>query len=158
MVEACKDIPFAAGDAYRSFPQFWDAKTLIDEGEIGPIRTINLYQATNEISGGGCQGLCVKGLFAGDGDIDWVTGWVVEDPATDADQGMGGYVRYANGIEAFSHCQSAAKKGIEIICTHGVFLQRLLHLQALEERRRKRTHAAGPARRRRGSLPRVEDR
>jgi predicted dehydrogenase len=121
MVEACKDIPFAAGDAYRSFPQFWDAKALIDEGEIGPIRTINLYQATNEISGGGCQGLCVMGLFAGDGDIDWITGWVVEDPATDADQGMGGYVRYANGIEAFSHCRSAAKKGIEIICTHGVF-------------------------------------
>ena len=121
MVEACRDIPFAAGDAYRSFPQLWDVKALIDAGEIGPVRTINLYQPTDEISGGGCQGLCVMNLFAGDGDIDWVSGWVRDDPATDADQGMGGCVRYNSGIEAFVHCQPSARNGIEVICASGVF-------------------------------------
>ncbi len=53
--------------------------------------------------------------------MDWVTGWVVDDPFSDDDQGMGGYVRFTNGIECFIHFKDAAKKGIEVVCSRGVF-------------------------------------
>ena len=123
MVEACasRGIAFAAGDAYRNFEQLWNARKVIESGELGEVQSINLYQATNEISGGGCQGLSVMRMFAWDADIEWVTGWVRDDPFSDDDQGMGGYVRFANGIECFIHFKEAAKKGIEVLCDKGVF-------------------------------------
>jgi len=123
MVEACRarSIPLAAGDAYRNFPQLWQAREMMDVGELGEIQSINLYQPTDEISGGGCQGLSVMRMFARDADVDWVTGWVKGDPFSDEDQGAGGYVRFANGIECFIHCKPEARKGIEVLCTKGVF-------------------------------------
>ncbi len=123
MVEECgsRGIAFAAGDAYRNFHQLWEARRVIESGDIGEVQSINLYQATNEISGGGCQGLSVMRMFAWDADVAWVTGWVRDDPFSDEDQGMGGYVRFANGIECFIHFKEAAKKGIEVVCSKGVF-------------------------------------
>ena len=124
MVEACRSrgIPFAAGDAYRNFPQLWSARAMIEAGELGEVQSINLYQPTDEISGGGCQGLSVMRMFARDAEVDWVVGWVKGDPLSNEDQGAGGYVRFANGIECFIHCRPAAKKGVEVLCAKGVFL------------------------------------
>ena len=123
MVNECasRGIPLACGDAYRSFPQFWDARRIMEAGELGDVQSINLYQPTNEISGGGCQGLAVMQMFAEDAAVDWVTGWVAGDPFSDDDQGMGGYVRFVNGIECFIHLKDTAKKGIEVLCEQGVF-------------------------------------
>ena len=123
MVKECESrgIQFAAGDAYRNFQQLWDARKIIESGELGEIKSINLYQPTDEISGGGCQGLSVMRMFAWDADIDWLTGWVRNDPWSDDDQGMGGYLRFVNGIDGFIHLQPSAKKGIEVICSRGVF-------------------------------------
>ncbi len=123
MVEECRSrgIPFAAGDAYRTFNQLWKAREMIESGDLGDVQSINLYQATDEISGGGCQGLSVMRMFAWDADIDWVTGWVRDDPFSNDDQGMGGYVRFANGIECFVHFKPVAKAGIEVLCSRGVF-------------------------------------
>ena len=50
-----------------------------------------------------------------------MTGWVKGDPASDEDQGVGGYVRFRNGIEGFIHSKRGAKQGIEILCSKGVF-------------------------------------
>ena len=123
MVEACaaRGIHLAAGDAYRNMPQHWKVKALIDSGELGQVQSINLYQSTTEISGGGCQGLSVLRLFAGDADVDWVTGWCGRDPADDDDQGMGGHVRFANGIDAFIHHKRTPLEGIEVLCSTGVY-------------------------------------
>ena len=123
MVEECakRGIPLAAGDAYRNFDQIWKAREIIESGDLGEVRSINLYQATTEISGGCCQGLSVMRMFAWDADIDWLTGWVSDDPWSNDDQGMGGYLRFANGIEAFIHHKPAALKGFEVICERGVF-------------------------------------
>ncbi len=123
MVDECasRGIPLACGDAYRSFPQLWDARAMMESGELGDVQSINLYQPTNEISGGGCQGLAVMQMFAQDSAVDWVTGWVAGDPFSDDDQGMGGYVRFVNGVECFIHFKDAAKKGIEVLCERGVF-------------------------------------
>ena len=123
MVAACaaRNIVFAAGDAYRNMPQHWKVKELIDAGELGEVQSINLYQPTTEISGGGCQGLSVMRLFADDAEVDWVTGWCGRDPWDDEDQNMGGYVRFKNGIETFIHSKPTALDGIEVVCTKGVY-------------------------------------
>ena len=123
MVEVCasRGIAFASGDAYRNMPQHWKVKRLIDAGEIGEVQSINLYQSTNEISGGGCQGLSVLRLFADDADVDWVTGWCQGDPTDDGDQNMGGYVKFANGVDAFIHNKRTPLEGIEVLCSEGVY-------------------------------------
>jgi predicted dehydrogenase len=123
MVAACqtRGIPLAAGDAYRNMPHHWRVKALIDAGELGDVHTINLYQGTGEISGGGCQGLSVMRLFADDADVEWLTGWCSDDPASDYDQGMGGHVRFTNGIDAFISNQRSILEGIEVVCAKGVY-------------------------------------
>ncbi len=123
MVEACQSrrIPLAAGDAYRNMPQHWKVKALIDTVDLGEVQNINLYQGTGEISGGGCQGLSVLRLFADDADVEWVTGWCAGDPSSDDDQGMGGIVRFANGIDATISHKRSALEGIEVVCAKGVY-------------------------------------
>ena len=85
------------------------------------MRSINVYHPHDEISGGGCQSLGVMRLMAGDADVDWVVGWVKGDPFDDGDQGMGGVVRFANGIEAFIHMNAVGKFGIEVNTSKAVF-------------------------------------
>ena len=123
MVEACasRGIHLASGDAYRTMPQHWKVKALIDAGELGQVQSINLYQSTNEISGGGCQGLSVLRLFADDAEVEWVTGWCGGDPWDDEDQNMGGLVKFANGVEAFIHSKPTLLDGIEVLCSKGVY-------------------------------------
>ena len=123
MVQACESrgIAFASGDAYRNMPQHWKVKGLMDSGDLGELCSINLYQSTNEISGGGCQGLSVLRLFADDDDVEWVTGWCLGDPFSDDDQGMGGHVRFANGADAFIHTKRSPLEGIEVVCSKGVY-------------------------------------
>ena len=121
MVAAAEEhgVAFAAGDAYRNMPQHWKVRALIDSGALGEVRSLNLYQAQSEISGGGCQGLSVLRLFANDAPVERVTGWCSGDPWDDGDQNMGGVVRFANGIDGFIHNQKGNFDGIEVICEKG---------------------------------------
>ena len=123
MVEVCRSrgIKFAAGDAFRNLPQYWSAREMIEAGEIGEILSINLYDATSTISGAGCQGLSLMRMFAWDSDVDQVVGHVMTDPFSDDDQDMGGYVRFSSGIECLVHAKSAARRGIEVMGSHGTF-------------------------------------
>lgn len=124
MVEMCRaqGIAFAAGDLDRNLPDYWKARQLIDAGELGQVRSISLlYGSGTEISGGGCQQLSLMRLFAQDAEVDWVIGWVAGDPFSEEDQGMAGYLRFANGIECFIHCQDNAKNGIEVLGSRGIF-------------------------------------
>ncbi|MCH2321829.1 MAG: Gfo/Idh/MocA family oxidoreductase [SAR202 cluster bacterium] len=123
MVEACltEGVKFACGDAFRNLSQYWRAKEIFDSGDLGEIKTINLYDSTAEISGGGCQGLSLVRLFAQDADVDWVVGWVSDDPWSDDDQRMGGVIQFTNGVTAHVHEQSVAKRGIEVIAESGIF-------------------------------------
>ena len=123
MVEECRSrgVWFAAGDAYRNMAPHWKVLDYIKSGGLGEVGSINLYLSTVPISGGGCQGLSVMRLFAFDAAVDWVTGWVAGDPHSDGDQNMGGMVRFANGIDAFIHNKPAGKKGIEVVCSEGVY-------------------------------------
>ena len=122
MVDECnkKDIVFACGDAMRNYPQLWQALAFIKNGDLGDIVSINAYEPTNEISGGGCQTLSVVQMFAFDSKIEHVIGWM-NDPLSNNDQSMGGYIKFNNGIECFLNNTDSVKKGVEVIGTEGVF-------------------------------------
>jgi len=122
MVETCrrKGIPLACGAINRNNPYLWKARELIAKGEIGDIRSMNLYHASGEISGGGCHSLNVVRLLAGDPEVSWVTGWMERDPWSEEDQGAGGYLRFENGVECFIHMKSAIKQGVEVLGYSGV--------------------------------------
>ena len=124
MVAACEanGIPWQGGNVDRSISQLWEARAMIDAGEIGEVLTIDLYES---IMQGGCQGLSVAHMFAQDADIDWVTGWTNGDPFGESDDeylGIGGYVRYANGIECFIQSRTSAMRGLIVTGTEGVYV------------------------------------
>ena len=125
MVAACssRGIKFGAGDMDRNLPQYWRARQLLEAGELGAVRSITFSGGSGtEISGGGCQQLSLMRLFAGDAPVDWVIGWMAEDPHSDQDQGAAGYVRFTNGVEAFMHrAKDARGSGFEVACDEGVF-------------------------------------
>ena len=115
-------IPWQGGNVDRSFSQLWEARRMIEAGEIGEVININLYEL---IMQGGCQGLSVAHMFAGDADVDWVVGWTNGDPFGEGDddyKGIGGYLRYANGIECFVHARTGAARGLIVTGTEGVYV------------------------------------
>lgn len=122
MVDECAKhgIIFACGDAMRNYPQLLRTLEFIKEGGLGEIKSINAYDPTNEISGGGCQTLSVVQMFAFDSKIEAIIGWM-NDAQSDNDQSMGGYIKFTNGIECFLNNKESVKKGIEVIGTEGVF-------------------------------------
>ncbi|MBM3933550.1 MAG: Gfo/Idh/MocA family oxidoreductase [SAR202 cluster bacterium] len=124
MVAACasRGIPWQGGNVDRCISQLWEAKRLIDSGEIGEVKTINLYEKTMQ---GGVQGISVIQMFAGDADVEWVTGWTNGDPFGEGDddyQGIGGYIRFKNGIECFVHASPIAMRGLSVLGTNGTFV------------------------------------
>jgi predicted dehydrogenase len=124
MVAACEanGIPWQGGNVDRSISQLWEARAMIEAGEIGEVLNINLYELTMQ---GGCQGLSVAHMFAQDAEIEWVTGWTNGDPFGESDDeylGIGGYIKYANGIDCFIHARTGAMRGLIVTGTEGVFV------------------------------------
>lgn len=124
MVEACQAhrVKFGAGDLDRNLPHFWKARSLLDEGEIGEIRSITFFGGSGrEISGGGCQILSLMRLFASDAEVAWAIGWMAQDPWSDHDQGAAGYVRFVSGVEAFLQREPDSRgRGFEVAGTRGI--------------------------------------
>ncbi len=131
MVEECRSrgVLFAAGLVPRNYPQHWEARDMINAGEIGEIRSINIYDPNGQ---GGCHGINMARHFANNSEVDWLVGWVGGDPFSDNDPGdtsfdvadlggIGGCIRFSNGIDCFSHRGKTVKKGIEVVCSKGVF-------------------------------------
>ena len=110
MVEACESngVHFASGDAERNYDSLWDARAVIESGEIGEIRQSRTYGGVGEIWGGGCQFLSVMRMFAWDAEVDWLTGWVEIDQWRNNDQGMGGSIHFENGIDSL-HLHAAGR-------------------------------------------------
>ena len=127
MIAACEqnDVVIAAGLVAKNRHVFWDAKRHIDAGIIGKMRCINIYCRNNQ---GGCHGINLARHFADYADVEWVIGWVSGDPHGDHEEAyeegqrsfgqIGGHIRFANGVDVYSHFQ-VPWKGIEVIGTHG---------------------------------------
>lgn len=124
MVDECRrrGIKLGAGDLERNHHYYWEAKEMIASGEVGPVRSISYNQGSGtQLSGGGCQIFSLIRLFADDADVDFITGWVADDPWSEYDQGGAGYIRFTNGVEAFLHRKNTARYGFEVLCERGRF-------------------------------------
>ena len=129
MVAACsaRGVPFATGVVVSSHAEYQQAYALAASGAIGEVRRINLYEANGQ---GGCHGLNLARRFAGRAQVDYVIGRVASDPASDYEQpheegmavvgAVGGYIRFANGIECFSSWEEVGWWGIEVVGTEGM--------------------------------------
>ena len=135
-VEECRSrgVYFYGGHTFRNYPQMWKAREIIESGELGEVQSINLYDGNGQ---GGCHSMSVVRMFARDADADWVVGWVEGDPFSDVEgdehteqsgdigfKAIGGYIRFTNGIECFSH-YNTTRSGIEVVCSRGVFVSDL---------------------------------
>lgn len=127
MVEECasRGIVFAAGLVPRNYPEMWQAREMIESGEVGAVQSINIYE---KLSQGGCHGINMARHFAGDVEADWVVGWTGGDPHGETEEefgAIGGYVRFENGVETFVHWTEdnplAGASKVQVICEKAVF-------------------------------------
>ena len=128
MVEECRsrDIPFVGGLVARNYPDYWQARDLIEAGELGDVQSITIYESNKQM---GCHGINLARHFAGDADVDWVVGWVDGDPASDYEEdyeigqgaygAIGGYGRFANGIELVSLIAGGNSR-LEVVGSRGL--------------------------------------
>jgi predicted dehydrogenase len=131
MVEVCQSrgIQFASGLVSKNRINHWVARELIEVGEIGEVLRINIYDGNTQ---GGCHGINLARHFASDSEVDFVIGFTKGDPFSDYEdahsgreddpgfQALGGYIRFQNGIEAFSSYQPIGWRGIEVVGTQGL--------------------------------------
>jgi len=128
MVAVCKakGIPLASGLVSMNRWNHWKAKEMLHSGELGEIVRINLYDDNAQ---GGCHGPNLARHFAG-AEVDWVSGFVSGDPFNDYEDqdpqgrpgfgGLGGYIRFKNGVECFSTFKETGWRAFEVVCTKGV--------------------------------------
>ena len=131
MVEACasRGIPLGCGVMVSSHPDYRKAYRLAADGTIGDVRRINLYGGNNQ---GGCHGMNLVRKFTGKAAIEEVIGRVSGDPHSDHEEpydeaetgfgDLGGYIRFANGIEAFLGLGDFGVRGIEVVGTRGMIV------------------------------------
>lgn len=116
-----RNIRFSVGYVQRNYPQFWRARDIIDSGWLGAPLYVDLYHNLNQI---GCQWLPVVNLFTHDSDVEFVVGEVEGDAFSDEQavmKGVGGLIRYSNGMHCYAHYRSGAKRGLDVVCERGVF-------------------------------------
>ena len=129
MVEECgsRGVLLGAGLMVSNHPDYRKAYQLVAGNEIGQVSRINLYDGNGQ---GGCHGLNLARKFAGKPDVEWVIGWVESDPFSDYEEDygegntwfgdIGGYIRFANGVECFSSFAHVRWQGIEVVGSDGV--------------------------------------
>jgi predicted dehydrogenase len=129
MIEACasRNIPFAAGLVVSSHPDYRKAYEMAASGEIGEVLRINLYENNKQV---GTHGLNITRKFANKSDVDFVVGFVSNDPQGEYEEDygggekwygwLGGYVRFENGIEAYSSFTGPNYRNIEVVGTRGL--------------------------------------
>ncbi len=133
MVEACasRGVPLAAGVVISSHVDYEKAFALAASGEIGEIRRIHLYENNGQ---GGCHGLNLARKFAAKAPVESVIGWVEGDAHSDYEEpyeegdagfgGIGGIIRFTNGVECFSTWTDLPWRGIEVVGTGGLICNR----------------------------------
>ena len=129
MVQECasRGIPLACGVVASSHPDYQKAYELVAGGEIGEVLRINLYDREKQM---GTHGLNLARKFADKAEVDYVIGWVEGNAFSDYEDdhgegntwygGLGGYIRFCNGIECFSSYAPIGWRGIEVIGSRGL--------------------------------------
>ena len=111
MVEECakRNIPFATGLVISSHPDYRKAYEMAADGEISEVLRINLYEDNRQV---GTHGLNLTRKFANKSLVDFIVGFVSNDPHSEYEKDyghgerwygwLGGYMKFQNGIEAYS--------------------------------------------------------
>ncbi len=129
MVEECRSrgVLLAAGLVVSSHPDYRKAYELAASGEIGDVVRINLYNTNKQV---GTHGLNLARKFANKSDVDFVTGFVENDPFAEHEDDFGdgepwygefgGHIRFKNGIDCFSGYGSLSWRGMDVHGTDGL--------------------------------------
>jgi len=131
MVEACatRGIPLGCGVMVSSHPDYRRAYQMVADGEIGELRRIDSYDSNGQ---GGCHGLNLTRKFAQKAPVEEVIGWVTGDPHSDHEEPyddaktgfgeVGGYLRFANGVESFHGTGGRGLTGMTVLGTRGMLV------------------------------------
>lgn len=119
MVEACesKGIVFGGGNLQRAMYEVQEAALWLREGRYGDPIGACMHRFNSEISGGGCQHICVLRLF-GNAEIEEVIAWGAPQEALDSDTDIGvtinGVFRLKNGLECQIFGPETPHSGIDV--------------------------------------------
>ena len=105
MVDTCKknNVIFAGGNLQRAKWDVQQAAQMLHSGELGKIKGAAIHGWGGEISGGGCQHICVLRLLAG-AEIDEVIAWgsppqALKPDKDDSGLNINGRFRLSTGID-----------------------------------------------------------
>ncbi len=118
MVDACRknNVIFAGGNLQRAKWEVQHAARRLRSGELGEIRGAAVHGFGGEISGGGCQHMCVLRLLAGS-EVDEVIAWGSPPEALQQEDDRGlninGRMRLSTGIDCqvFGLSKAYGQKG-----------------------------------------------
>ena len=119
MVEACSErgIVFAGGNLQSAKWTVQQAARRLRAGDYGKLVGAAVHQFSGEISGGGCQHLCVLRLFTG-AEVEEVTAWGSPPEALEqeSDHGLNinGHFRMSSGLEVQVFSAETPYRGIDV--------------------------------------------
>ncbi len=123
MIQICKEegVVLAINCARRWHPLFFQARKLIEQGELGEILHVTGYGQCG-LSHNGSHLIDTLRFLAG-GDVKWVFGEIAEDTAMPAEGDLqgNGYLAFNNGVRGFLRGtpSGAAEWDFEVIGTEG---------------------------------------
>lgn len=119
MVEACESrgVVYAGGNLQRAMSEVQEAAAMIRRGDFGEIMGAAVHRWSLEISGGGCQHICVLRLLAG-AEVAEVTAWgapleVLADD-TDHNLAINGMFKMSSGIECPVFSPETPYRGVDV--------------------------------------------
>ena len=126
MIAACESrgVVFGGGNLQRAMHEVQEAsRRFLRSGELGELLGAAVHSWGGEISGGGCQHICVLTLFA-DAVVEEVTAWASppEALAQEDDEGLviNGRFRLSSGLECQVFGQSAPSRGVDVWTGEGL--------------------------------------
>ena len=126
MIAACESrgVVFGGGNLQRAMHEVQEAnRRFLRSGELGELLGAAVHSWGGEVSGGGCQHICVLTLFA-DALVEEVTAWASppEALAQEDDQGLviNGRFRLSNGLECQVFGQPTPSRGVDVWTEEGL--------------------------------------
>ena len=126
MIAACESrgVVFGGGNLQRAMHEVQEAnRRFLRSGELGELLGASVHSWGGEISGGGCQHICVLTLLA-DALVEEVIAWGSPPEALDQedDQGLvvNGRFRLSNGLECQVFGQPTPSRGVDVWTEEGL--------------------------------------
>ncbi len=125
MIAACESrgVVYGGGNLQRAMHEVQEAsRRFLRSGELGELIGASVHSFGGEISGGGCQHICVLTLFA-DAVVEEVTAWGSPTEAlAREDDGLvvNGRFRLSSGLECQVFGQTTPSRGVDVWTGEGL--------------------------------------